>query len=131
MLEIHGHNVFPYSIDDIRNIYKEQHFPRGIDLDNPSYLDVVHFLYSKNTRSKLSEFIKVQQVDIAHLHIYHGQLSTSILAPLRRAGIPIVQTLHDFKLVCSNNILMSGKSNSCHAVLPSLVPIDTAGTEVC
>ena len=41
------------------------------------------------------------------MHIYYGQLTGAILQPLREAGVPIVQTLHDLKLVCPVYSLMS------------------------
>lgn len=39
--------------------------------------------------------------DIIHLHIYYGQLTSSILIPLLfKKNVKIVQTLHEYKLVC-------------------------------
>lgn len=39
---------------------------------------------------------------MVHLHNIYHHLSTSILTPIRRAGVPCVQTLHDLKLACPN-----------------------------
>lgn len=40
--------------------------------------------------------------DIIHLHIYYGQLTSSILIPLLfKRNIKIVQTLHEYKLICA------------------------------
>jgi glycosyltransferase involved in cell wall biosynthesis len=107
MLEERGHAVTPFAIQDKRNIYPDKDFPRGLDLENASALNIFHFLYSREARSKLRMLLDSKQFDIAHLHIYYGQLSSSILEPLRDAGIPIVQTLHDFKAVCANSALMA------------------------
>lgn len=38
--------------------------------------------------------------DVAHLHNIAHQLSGSVIAALRRAGVPAVHTLHDYKLAC-------------------------------
>ncbi|MFH1279818.1 MAG: glycosyltransferase [Candidatus Eisenbacteria bacterium] len=38
--------------------------------------------------------------DVAHLHNIAHQLSGSVVAALRRAGVPAIQTLHDYKLAC-------------------------------
>ena len=46
-------------------------------------------------------------IDVAHLHNVYHQLSPSILAPLHRAGIPVVMTVHDYKLVCPVYTLVS------------------------
>lgn len=40
------------------------------------------------------------QPDVVHLHNVYHQLSPSILGPVRRAGVPCVMTLHDYKLAC-------------------------------
>jgi glycosyltransferase involved in cell wall biosynthesis len=46
-------------------------------------------------------------VDLAHVHNVYHQLSPSVFGPLRRRGIPVVMTVHDFKLVCPVYNLMS------------------------
>jgi len=38
--------------------------------------------------------------DVAHLHIYYGRLTAAILQPLRSQGVPIVQSLHEYKHAC-------------------------------
>lgn len=38
--------------------------------------------------------------DVVHLHNYAHQLTSAILAPLRRSGARIVYTAHDYKLIC-------------------------------
>lgn len=74
---------------------------RGIDTARAGGIkNILHFLFSNNARCKMQEAIDKFKPDIAHLHIYYGQLTASILLPLRKAGIPIVQTLHEYKLVC-------------------------------
>lgn len=45
--------------------------------------------------------VKKFKPDIIHLHIYYGQLTSSILIPLLfKRNIKIVQTLHEYKLIC-------------------------------
>jgi glycosyltransferase involved in cell wall biosynthesis len=57
-------------------------------------------IWSREAEAKLSQLLRDEKVDIAHLHNIAHQLSPSILVPLKRAGIPIVQTMHDYKLLC-------------------------------
>jgi glycosyltransferase involved in cell wall biosynthesis len=38
--------------------------------------------------------------DVVHCHNIYHQLSPAILAPVRRAGVRCVMTLHDYKLAC-------------------------------
>ncbi|MDX6521678.1 MAG: hypothetical protein QOF08_2283 [Gaiellales bacterium] len=58
-------------------------------------------VYSLEARRRMAALISAQpRLDLAHLHNVYHQLSPSILAPLHRAGIPVVMTVHDYKLVC-------------------------------
>lgn len=59
--------------------------------------DVVH---NAAAAAALERLLTRFRPDVAHLHNIHHQLSPSILEPLSRRGIPIVQTLHDYKWVC-------------------------------
>jgi glycosyltransferase involved in cell wall biosynthesis len=64
-------------------------------------------LYSMEARRQMSRLLAAERVDVAHLHNIYHHLSPSILAPLRSHGIPVVMTVHDFKLVCPVYSLMS------------------------
>lgn len=46
-------------------------------------------------------------IELAHLHNVYHQLSPSVIDGFARAGIPVVQTLHDYKLVCPAYLLMT------------------------
>lgn len=114
MLQQRGHSVFPFSIRDERNTDPKEYFPDGLDLQKPPLINATRFFYSSMARQNIIDVIKRKKVDVVHLHIYHGQLTASILKPLVASGIPIVQTLHDFKLVCSNSVLRSN-NHYCQA----------------
>jgi glycosyltransferase involved in cell wall biosynthesis len=44
--------------------------------------------------------LRVEKPDIAHLHNIYHHLSPNIIATLKKHGIPVVMTLHDYKVVC-------------------------------
>ncbi len=75
-------------------------YPQSIDFNRPGLLDAFKYIYNKDAANKLKKFIHNRNIDIAHLHIYYGKLSSSILGVLRSEGVPIVQTLHEYKIVC-------------------------------
>jgi glycosyltransferase involved in cell wall biosynthesis len=59
----------------------------------------------------MEQLIADTRPDIAHLHNIYHQISPSILIPLRKYKIPVVMTLHDFKLVCPDyTFLREGKT---------------------
>jgi glycosyltransferase involved in cell wall biosynthesis len=103
LLEAGGNTVVPFASQHPKNRASKwsAYFPEGVDTQNAGIGDVPRFLYSPEARHKLEQLIReASPIDIAHLHIYYGQLTASILAPLKEAGIPIVQSLHEYKLTC-------------------------------
>ncbi|HER44011.1 MAG TPA: glycosyltransferase family 1 protein, partial [Candidatus Eisenbacteria bacterium] len=72
----------------------------------------------REAKRKISRLVDETKPDIAHIHNLRAHLTTSILAPLERAGIPIVWTLHDYKLVCPNSNLLSG-DEVCERCIPN------------
>ena len=63
-------------------------------------------LYSRDAARRLGRMIDGWRPDVAHLHSIHGHLSLSVIVELGRRGIPVVWTLHDYKLLCPNTQLM-------------------------
>ncbi len=110
LLEQHGHRVIPFTAADPNNAPSpyESYFPIAADFDHPRPIDAWRFLYSRPARASIRKLLGDHHIDLAHLHIYYGKLTSSILEPLKRSGIPIVQTLHEYKLICPVYTLVSG-----------------------
>lgn len=102
LLEAYGHRVVPFASVQSRNLGTPwaSYFPSGVNFQDPNPKDILNFIYSRPAASSMRRLVKDAAPDLAHLHIYYGQLTASILGPLKEAGIPIVQTLHEFKTVC-------------------------------
>lgn len=116
LLEEKGNKVIPFSMQDGRNIetpYKK-YFVNQINIEKPRFSakSVGRIVYSFEAKRKLEELIKREQPDIAHLHNIYHQISPSILTVLKKHKIPIVMTLHDFKILCPVYILYS-KNEVC------------------
>lgn len=109
LLTRHGHRVVPFSSHQARDEATpwSGYFPPGVDFDRPGWRDLARFIYSRSAAKSLRRLLSDVQIDLAHLHIYYGQLTSAILPVLREAGIPVVQTVHDFKLVCPVYSLLS------------------------
>ncbi len=60
------------------------------------------FIWNQEARRGLARALKEIQPDLIHLHNIYHHLSSSILGPIKKSGIPCVQTLHDYKLACPN-----------------------------
>lgn len=100
-----GHQVIPFAPNDENRLSSEwsDYFPEAIDSKNPSIWDLPKFFYNYSASSLLKNLLNKTQIDIAHLHIYYGRLTTSILKTFDSFDIPVVQTLHDYKLICPNS----------------------------
>lgn len=95
-----GHRVPVLTTADSRNVLDTPWAVPGFVLDAIRPRDVCRFFYSGKSRETLRRLLDRELPDLAHLHIYYGQITPSILGPLRDRGIPIVQTLHEYKLFC-------------------------------
>ncbi|SED08084.1 Glycosyltransferase involved in cell wall bisynthesis [Burkholderia sp. WP9] len=102
LLSRQGNLVVPFCARSEKDQPSEwsTYFPPGADFESPSVLDVLKYHYSPAAKNNLRKLVSGNRFDIAHLHIYYGKLTSSILPVLKDAGIPIVQTAHDYKLIC-------------------------------
>jgi glycosyltransferase involved in cell wall biosynthesis len=66
-----------------------------------------HMIWSFEAAKKFEALIKQWRPEIIHLHNIYHHLSPSILGVARRYRLPVVQTLHDFKLICPNHKLFT------------------------
>lgn len=59
-------------------------------------------LYSLPGRRRAEEAIARYQPDLVHVHNFFPLLSPSVYDACREEGIPVVQTLHNYRLACPN-----------------------------
>ncbi len=59
-----------------------------------------NILYSFEAKKKIRRLIEEEKPDIVHLHNFAHQISPSILDVFGKYNIPVVMTMHDYKLVC-------------------------------
>lgn len=117
LLTQHGHTVIPFCMADEKNLPSEysSYFISHIDFPTamrkpgigPKLHAAARVIYSQEAYAKISQLIADVKPDIAHVHGIAHETSPSILPALKRAGIPIVQTLHDYKLLCPNTTFVS------------------------
>ncbi len=113
----HGHNAIFFSMSHHDNLpcSTSDYFMPDVDLNsndrNPiNQLKIaLRVLYSFESKRRLSRLLDGCPVDIAHLHNIHHQISPSILHELKRRKIPIVMTLHDYKMVCASYSLLANE----------------------
>ncbi|MDH4232717.1 MAG: glycosyltransferase family 4 protein [Nitrospirota bacterium] len=109
LLRRFGHEVIPFAATNPENFPSEwsSFFPVGADFDHPGPRDLFQYVYSFPARAAMARLLASKEIDLAHLHIYYGKLTGSILGTLRAKGIPMVQTLHEYKIVCPTYQLLA------------------------
>lgn len=103
LLRKYGVDVAEFCVQNQRNepSLLDYTYPRGVNLDRPRVTDVLRFIYSIDAKAAIRSAIQEFRPDLVHLHIYYGNFTTSILDVIgKEFGIPVVQTVHDYKLVC-------------------------------
>jgi glycosyltransferase involved in cell wall biosynthesis len=73
----------------------------------------VRLFYNSEAARRFSRLVHDFRPDIVHVHGIHRQISPSILDVARRAGIPVVQSLHDYHQICPADVLLYGGSEVC------------------
>lgn len=67
-------------------------------------------IWSKQSKALLSSILDDEQPDIVHVHNTFPQLSLSIVEACNDKHVPIVQSLHNFRYICPNALLMRNGS---------------------
>jgi glycosyltransferase involved in cell wall biosynthesis len=117
LLERHGHETAVFSMRHPLNLPcpQEKYFVEFLDYAelnrNKNPLNAAKVLgrsiWSRQARRNIGRLIADWKPDVAHFQNIHAYLTPSILGPLKAAGIPVVWTLHDFKLLCPNSVFLS------------------------
>lgn len=109
ILEEHGHEVAFFSMKHQNNEATPytKYFIDPIDYHTThSIFQKMHIvknlLWNHQAQLNLSRLLSDFQPDVAHLHNTYHQLSPSIIRTLKKHKVPIVMTLHDYKLTCPN-----------------------------
>lgn len=111
-LVAHGHEVIPFSMHHEQNLPSaySDYFLSYIDFPTamrapgvqPKLKVLERVVYSREAQKQIKQLIADTKPDIAHIHGIAHETSPSILPAIKEAGIPVVQTLHDYKLLCPN-----------------------------
>jgi glycosyltransferase involved in cell wall biosynthesis len=112
LLKRHGIEVGFFSMKDPRNESTEftKYFVKNINFEKLNWravLNVSKVFYSWEAKRKIKKLLKNFYPEVAHLHLIYGILSPSILSALKNAQVPVVLTIHDWKLICPNRMLFT------------------------
>ncbi|MBR5157268.1 MAG: glycosyltransferase [Clostridia bacterium] len=68
-------------------------------------------IYSFEAKKKIMQVIDAFKPDIVHMNNINFQLTPSVIYGAKKRGIPVVQTVHDYQMICPNHLLYNFNKN--------------------
>lgn len=126
VLRAEGHQVAFFAMQDARNLPDPNAdlFVSNIDFaalnrarTPANGLRVLwRSIYSIEARRRFAELLDRTRPDVVHLQSIHGHITPSVVLEAGRRGVPVVWTLHDYKLICPNtHLLVDADGRVCEA----------------
>lgn len=108
LLESHGHEVIRYTRhnDDIDRMGRWESARKTI--------------WNRQTRTELQTLIRERRPDVMHCHNTFPLISPSAYAAAKSEGVPVVQTLHNYRLLCPSALFLRD-GHACEDCLGKLV----------
>jgi glycosyltransferase involved in cell wall biosynthesis len=101
MLQGAGHTVIPF----LRSNFAAEAY-KGFRRLNLAAATV----WGRQSRSEFKQVLAREKPDVVHVHNTFMMISPSIYSACREAGVPVVQTLHNFRFLCpAANFFRDGK----------------------
>lgn len=109
ILADHGHEVIYWGMahPDNPDYPLKEYFVANVDYEAAGGVGAkgraaMNILYSFEARKKIEAVLEQVKPDMVHLHNFAHQISPSILHEVKKHHIPVVMTMHDYKLVCAS-----------------------------
>lgn len=128
LLEKNGHKVAIFSMQHPDNIPNEfsKYWPSEINFKKKNIANLIAGIFRPfgvpEVKYKWNQLLNDFEPDIIHCHNIHSQLSPVIAKIAKKKKIPIVWTLHDYKILCPAYVLRRG-ANICEACISSKINV--------
>ena len=113
-LKAKGHEVEYFGMYDEKNTVGNSLGLYTTNMDFHStglqrFLYPFKIIYSREAYQKISKVLDDFKPDIVHMNNINFQLTPSIIYAIKKRNIPLVQTVHDYQMICPNHLLYSFK----------------------
>ncbi|MGD0883707.1 MAG: glycosyltransferase family 4 protein [Thermodesulfovibrionales bacterium] len=114
----HGHHVIDFSMrhqDNLPSDYSE-YFVSSVDYHEKKRTlygaakEAVKFVHNQEAIRNISRILAREKPQIAHLHNIYHQITPSVIPALKKAGVKVILTLHDYKLLCPSYYMLANGS---------------------
>lgn len=120
LLEEHGHEVVYFTLKwkDNRPSPQSKYFPESKETRRGPLKQVknlVNYFYHFEAAKKIEQLIIDEKPDVAHIHLMWGQITPSIFPVFKKYSIPVLFTVHDYRIVCPAYTFRDGNGKICEA----------------
>jgi glycosyltransferase involved in cell wall biosynthesis len=111
LFQSNGDEVGVFAMSHPENLHSDfsKYFVSQVDYENGSLLNKMkgafRIFWSFEAKRKIAKLLDEFQPDVVHIHNIYHQISPSILLEIKKRRIPVVMTVHDWKLICPNYLL--------------------------
>ncbi|MBR2861881.1 MAG: glycosyltransferase [Clostridia bacterium] len=107
-----GHEIEYFGMFDEKNLVGNSANAYTSNMDFHStgikrFLYPFRIIYSREAYKKISQVLDKFKPDIVHMNNINFQLTPSIIYAVKKRNIPLVQTVHDYQMICPNHLLYS------------------------
>lgn len=118
LLKEHGENVINFALKWSENYPSEYkpYFPESKETRTGSLKpvkNIINYFYNREAAGKLEKLIEVEHPDLAQIHLLWGQITGSILPVLKKHNIPVIFTIHEYRIVCPAYTFRNGRGAVC------------------
>lgn len=113
--------------EEVFSLRKNGHFVNCYEKNNDNISDLssldlaMRTIWSQDTFSSIRSELKSKPYDLVHVHNFLPLVSPSIYYAAHSQNIPIVQTLHNYRLLCPNGLFLRG-GQPCEDCLGKDIP---------
>ncbi|WP_315786713.1 glycosyltransferase family 4 protein [Fischerella sp. JS2] len=86
-----------------------------------NFSKVTKTIWSQETYQTLKHLLKEQPYDVVHVQNFFPLISPSVYYAAKAEGVPVVQTLHNYRLLCPNALFFRN-GNICEDCLGQVIP---------
>ena len=109
LLERYGHEVITFVEDNAR-----------LNVINP-FKAAVDTVWSREAQRNIRKLIEQSRPDVVHFHNTFLRISPAAYYVVKEMGLPVVQTLHNYRLICPGSLLMRD-GRVCEDCLGRMIP---------
>lgn len=102
-----------------RGVRVERFIAANADLEAlPAYAQAASTLWNRDAAARMERAIAAFHPDVVHLHNSFPALSPSIIHAAKAQGIPVVMTMHNYRMACANGLFFRN-GESCEQCMNS------------